>query len=96
MDGGRDLTLVMIADVGAEAVDAFQDYERKVLPLLPRHGGRLERRLRTGDGMSEVHVISFDSRAGYQAYLADPERARHRALLEAAEVAQRLLEVTDV
>ena len=25
--------------------DAFQDYESKVLPLLPRHGGKLEIRL---------------------------------------------------
>ena len=86
----------MIADIPAAAVGAFQRYERSVLPLLPRHGGRLERRLRSDDGSSEVHVISFGSRDGYEAYLADPERAGHRPLLEGAGVVQRLLEVVDV
>jgi hypothetical protein len=86
----------MIADVPAEAVGAFQEYERRVLPLLPGHRGRLERRLRSGDGLSEVHVISFDSREAYEAYLADPVRAGHRPLIESAGVVQRLLEVMDV
>ena len=67
-----------------------------MLPLLPRHGGRLERRLRSRDGLSEVHVVSFDSRAGYEAYLADPERAAHRSLLDGADVDQRLLDVIEV
>lgn len=96
MDAGPELTLVIIADVSPEAVTAFLDYEQKVLTLLPRHGGRLERRLRSRDGSAEVHVISFASRSGYQTYLADPERTLHRPLIEKFAIRQRLLEVIDV
>jgi hypothetical protein len=90
------LTLVVLADIAGEGVGAFQRYEAAVLPLLERHGGRLERRLRTADGQAEVHVISFGTRAGYDAYIADPERLRHRTLLDGVPLTQRVLEVTDV
>lgn len=89
------LTLVMVADVAREGVEAFQRYEAAVLPMLERHDGRLERRLRTADGQAEVHIVSFGSRAGYDAYCADPERADHRTLLEGVALTQRLLEVID-
>ncbi len=90
------LTLVMLADVAREGVEPFQRYEAAVLPLLERHDGRLERRLRTGDGQAEVHIVSSGCRAAYEAYLADPERADHRAMLEGVALTQRLLEVADV
>ena len=96
MSAQTRLTLVVLADVAREGVAAFQRYEAAVLPLLERHDGRLERRLRTADGRAEVHVVSFGSRAGYDGYLTDPERAGHRALLEGVAVEQRLLEVSDV
>lgn len=96
MDNRPRLTFVMVADVSPEAVPSFRDYEGKVLPLLPRHGGRLERRLRSEDGLSEVHLVSFESRDGYESYLTDPERQGHRPLIEGRGVEQRLLEVTDV
>ena len=86
----------MLADVPREGVAAFQRYEAAVLPLLERHDGRLERRLRTADGQAEVHVLSFGSRAAYEAYSADPERRDHRAALEGLGLTQRLLEVVDV
>ncbi|BEP15099.1 hypothetical protein acdb102_34100 [Acidothermaceae bacterium B102] len=90
------LTLVLVADVPETSVAGFRAYEEMVLPLLERHGGRLERRLRTPDGRSEVHVLSFADRAGYQAYVDDPERSAHRELLAGSPYEQRLLEVTDV
>jgi hypothetical protein len=90
------LTLVMVADVAPEAVAAFQAYEAQVLPLLARHGGKLERRLRSRDGLSEVHVISFASRGGYEAALADPERMRQRSMLTGLTLEQRFLEVVEV
>ena len=90
------LTLVLVVDLPEGGAAACSRYEALVLPLLPRHGGRLERRLRSADGRSEVHVVSFADRAGYQAYLADPERREHRAVLAGAEPQQRLLEVHDV
>lgn len=96
MSAQNRLTLVMVADVAREGVEAFQLYEAAVLPMLERHDGRLERRLRTADGQAEVHIVSFGSRAGYDAYIADPKRAAQRTLLEGVALTQRLLEVIDV
>jgi hypothetical protein len=86
----------MLADVPAEGVAAFQAYESHVLPLLDRHDGRLERRLRSADARTEVHVVSFGSRAGYESYLADPERAARRGQLTELDLRQRIVEVDDV
>jgi uncharacterized protein (DUF1330 family) len=90
------LTFVMVADIPAGAESAFQRYESLVLPLLDRHGGRLERRLRTDDALAEVHVVSFSSQDGYDSYVADQERQSHRSVLQGFDVVQRLLQVHDV
>jgi uncharacterized protein (DUF1330 family) len=90
------LVFVMVADLRQEDVPAFQQYEAAVLPLLVRHGGRLERRLRSDDAQQEVHIVSFESREGYESYLADEQRQAHRSLLDGSEVVQRLLQVHDV
>jgi enamine deaminase RidA (YjgF/YER057c/UK114 family) len=91
----RLLTLALVVDLGADAVGPFDAVERGVLPLLARHGGTLDRRLRTADGRCEVHLLSFADRAGYAAYLADPDRAALGQLLDGLDVRRRLLEVTD-
>lgn len=90
------LTLALVVDLEPEAVAPFDAYERRVLPLLARHAGRLDRRLRTADGGTEVHLISFADRAGYQAYLADPDRAAAGRLLDGVDLQRRLLEVSEV
>ena len=90
------LTIVMVADIPSGAEGGFQAYESAVLPLLTRHGGRLERRFRTGDALAEVHVVSFESQEGYESYLADEERLSHRGLLDGLDVVQRVLVVDDV
>ena len=90
------LTIVMVADIPSGAEAGFQAYESAVLPLLPRHGGRLDRRLRTADALTEVHVVSFASQEGFASYLADPERQSHRRLLDGLDVSQRVLRVDDV
>ncbi|MFC7546972.1 hypothetical protein [Plantactinospora sp. GCM10030261] len=59
------------------AAEALIAYEDKVLALLGEHGGRVVRRARTGgtDGApTEVQLIEFASRAGYDAFLADERR----------------------
>lgn len=90
------VTLVLVVDVPETSVPAFRAYEDQVLPLLERHRGQLERRLRTADGLTEVHLLSFADRAGYQSFVDDPERAWHRAVVDGSPYDQRLLEVTDV
>jgi enamine deaminase RidA (YjgF/YER057c/UK114 family) len=89
-------TLALVVDLDAAAAAPFDAYERRVLPLLARHGGRLDRRLRTADGRTEIHLLSFTDRAAYDAYLADPDRAAAGRLLDGLDVRRRLLEVTDV
>ncbi len=86
------VTVVAVLDVPVGGVAALQRYEDLVLPLLARHDGALERRLRTADGTTEVHVLTFGSDAAYRGYLADPERLRHRAVLDDIGVQQRVLE----
>lgn len=86
----------MIADIEPAGIEAFRAYEDMVLPLLGRHGGRLERRLRTSDGTSEIHLVFFADEPGYEAYLADPDRVQARALLGATQLEQRILTVGDV
>ncbi len=89
------LHLAVVVDLAEDAVAPFDAYERRVLPLLDRHGGRLDRRLRTADGRTEVHLLSFADRDGYAAYLADPDRTAAGRLLDGLDVRRRLLEVTD-
>ncbi len=86
----------MFADVSAAGIATFQNYESRVLPLLARHDGLLERRLRSTDAQTEVHVVSFGSRAGYESYMADPERTAQRGALDGIELRQRIVEVDDV
>ncbi|SDC08545.1 hypothetical protein SAMN05660690_0480 [Geodermatophilus telluris] len=92
MSGDGRLTVVAVLDVPPGALAAFRRYEDLVLPLLARHEGVLERRLRSADGATEVHVLSFASDAAYRGYLADPERLAHRAVLAGTPVQQRVLE----
>jgi enamine deaminase RidA (YjgF/YER057c/UK114 family) len=90
------LTLALVVDLADDAVAPFDAYERRVLPLLARHGGRLDRRLRTAEGRTEIHLLSFADRVGYDAYLADPDRAEAGRLLDGVDLQRRLLGVADV
>ncbi|MFC6019188.1 GNAT family N-acetyltransferase [Plantactinospora solaniradicis] len=91
------IRIVVRVDVPEEHLPAFLRYEDRVLPLLADHGGRLEQRLRTADGRTEVHLLSFAGRDGYESYLADPRRAEYRSEeLAGVELASRLLEVSEV
>ncbi len=58
----------------------FEAYESKVLRIMARYDGVIDRTIRTsrvseGSGEPfEVHLLKFPSRALYDAYLDDPER----------------------
>jgi uncharacterized protein (DUF1330 family) len=74
------LCVLLWARPGAAA--ALSAYEDKVLALLDEHGGRLVQRARTtttddaptGAPPTEVQLIGFSSRAGYDGYMADERR----------------------
>lgn len=91
------MIVVAVLDVPPVEVSAFQRYEDLVLPLLARHGGRLDRRLRSADGATEVHLLTFPADEAYRRYLTDPERLAHRTLLSGVRIEGRVIEsLTDV
>ncbi|MFG2039390.1 hypothetical protein [Dactylosporangium sp. NPDC048998] len=88
------LLLVAVVEMVPDSVEAGAQYEDEVLALLPRHGGTLERRL--AGGGTEVQVISFATRAGYDAFMVDPDRLAIRARYGDTAPTARVLEVTEV
>jgi hypothetical protein len=76
------VTYVLVVQVPAEGVASFQRYESAVLPLLAEHQGALERRLRSHDQQTEVHVVSFPSIEHFERYRNDPRRVDQSHLLE--------------
>src|SRR3954453_11225184 len=92
----RGLLLVAMVDMVAGRAEAGQAYEDAVLGMLGRHGGTLERRTRSTDGTAEVHLIRFEDRAGYEAFMTDPDLAARRAEAGDAAPTTRVIEVLDV
>lgn len=93
---GRGMLLALIARIPPAGVAAFQDYEARVLPLLAAYGGQLQRRLRSGDGTAEIHLVHFEARDGLDRFRSDPRRAEAAPLLAASGAVIELIEVTDV
>jgi len=90
------MLLTQIVRIPPSGVADFQRFEERVLPLLPRFGGALERRVRGHDGEFEVHLVSFPSQDALDAYLAAPERVAALPLLAASGAVAELVEVLDV
>lgn len=86
---------VAIARIPEDGLEAFLAYESTVLPLLPDHGGTLDRRLRSPDGRTEIHVISFATDTGLASYREDPRRTAAANLLTASGATVELLPVVD-
>lgn len=59
---------VVVARTPESGLEAFLAYESAVLPLLSDHGGRLDRRLRSLDERTEVHLLSFADDTGLTTY----------------------------
>ena len=90
------VTLCVVLRVPPQGLEMFQAYEDHVLPLLARHGGDLQRRLRSKDGLTEVHVIRFPSTDSFDRFRADPDRARHNDLMVRSGAVAEILRVEDV
>ena len=88
--------MAVVVEMPDGAAAAGQAYEDAVLGLLGRHGGLLERRLRSVDGGTEVQIIRFPATAGLEAFMADPDRLALRAAAGDGAPAARVVEVRDV
>jgi len=91
-----ELLLVAVVEMADGRAEAGRRYEDGVLAFLPRHGGTLERRMRGTDSATEVHVIRFGSRDGYESFMVDPERLALRDALGDAAPMTRVIEVRDL
>ncbi|NBD23243.1 hypothetical protein GT019_05120 [Paenibacillus sp. T1] len=85
----------MTANLTACGIEMYNAYEEAVLPLLERHGARLERRLCTADRLREVHLVWFPNRQAFERYRSDPDRARYGHLLQASGAVIELAEMSD-
>lgn len=90
------LTLALIARIPPAGIASFGAYEAAVLPLLQRHGGTLQRRLRNCDGTVEIHVVHFASAEGFAAFRADPARIAAAPLMARCGASTELIEVADI
>jgi hypothetical protein len=92
----HSMLLVQIVRVPEAGIDGFRQFEATVLPLLGDYDGALERRLRTLDGGTEIHIVSFPSPDALDAYRLDPRRRERIHLLQESQAASEVLEVIDV
>lgn len=95
-DPPGELLLVAIVEVAPGNTAAGQRYEDTVLGLLDRRGGSVERRMRSRESATEVHVIRFSSRAGYEFFMVDPDRLGYRDRIGGAAPTTRVLEVCEL
>jgi hypothetical protein len=87
---------VAIVEMVPGQAEAWLRYEDAVLALLDRHSGTLERRIRSTDGTAELHLLRFQSREGFEAFMVDPDRIAHRAHAGEAAPTTRVIEVIDL
>ena len=87
---------LLLAEIPRDGVERFQRYEAAVIPLLAEHGGQLERRLRSEDGRTEVHIVRFPSDARFASYRDDPRRVEHQQILSDSGARLVLHELFDV
>jgi hypothetical protein len=90
-----EITFALLVRLPVTGVEKFDEYERRVLPLLDDHGGRLLRRLRSQDRLTEIHIVAFESREAFAGYREDPRRNEQVHLLTESGAAVEVLEVFD-
>ena len=73
-------TIIVFLYATKKGLLALQSFEQKVLPLLEKHGGRLDAAFTPNpettsvdDRPDEIHVLSFPSEAAFVAYREDPK-----------------------
>ena len=90
-----EVLLAVLIDIPPEDAAIVLTFEDAVLPLLNRHGGQLQRRLRAVDQSAELQIISFDSGEAKEAFATDPSRLQLMRLLQGRLLRQRVFEVTE-
>lgn len=80
-------------DIAQADMALFEEYEDQVLGLLSNHGANIIERLRSTDDKHEVHLLYFPDRGAFDAFRADPARARLQELWLRCGASTNLTEV---
>ena len=89
-DGAQAIVLIVELFIHPGRGAEFHRFETEAARIMRRHGGRIDRVIRPTGGARgeplphEIHVVSFTSAAGLDAYRADPELAALASLRESA------------
>ena len=67
---------LIVVNLTAADKSRFETYERKVIPLLDKYGGRMQSGVRSVDGMTETHILFFPDVTSFEAFLSDPVRTQ--------------------
>ena len=100
-DSDRPIVLLVQLFIHPGRAVEFQRFETEAARIMRRHGGRIDRVIRpTGPARTdalphEVHVVSFRSAAGFEAYRVDPELKALGTLRESAIARTEVLVGTD-
>ena len=97
------MLVVAVLTVRSARADDFRRFETAAAAIMARHGGAIERTVRSlpaspddGSGtFRELHLVRFPDEAAFRSYRADPELAALAELREAAIVATELWTGTD-
>ena len=79
MAGDHGIVLLVELFVHPGRIVEFRRFESEASRIMRRHGGRIDRVIRPtgparGDDLPhEIHLVSFASAAGLEAYRADPD-----------------------
>ncbi len=90
------MLMVVILDLSQADIVRFDACEAKMITLLERHNGQLQRRIRALDGQTEAHILHFATEPDLHAYLADPYRVALRSDWLATGAVSRMFEGADL
>jgi hypothetical protein len=88
------MELIAVVEMVPDQFETGKRYEDAVLALLARHDGELIWRRYAVDGATEVQLIRFGSRSGFDSFLVDPDRAALRTEAGDGAPNTRVIELT--
>jgi hypothetical protein len=100
-EAGRPIVLLVQLFIHPGRAAEFHRFETEAARIMRRHGGRIDRVIRpTGPVRDhplphEIHLVSFRSGVGFEAYRADPELKALGSLRESAIARTEVLEGTE-
>jgi antibiotic biosynthesis monooxygenase (ABM) superfamily enzyme len=69
------MLIVVTIDLTMANLVAFDAYEAKALALLAAQGGTVQRRIRSLDNTTEMHILRFENEDSFAHFMESPDRA---------------------